>query len=113
MHVQVAVKVIRGGSSNEAGDFKRLDKVSFAAAFLLCVPTRSQNLLREAELWSRLNHPNITPFYGISFDLGRPDAPCLICPYFKNGNVAKYLKMNPRANRLKLVRSLCNEMSND
>jgi serine/threonine protein kinase len=60
-------------------------------------------LLREAKLWSQLNHPNITPFYGICFDLGAPSAPCLVCPYFKNGNIAIYLKNNTSADRVKLV----------
>ena len=64
-------------------------------------------MLREAKLWSQLDHPNIAPFYGICFDLGPPSAPCLICPYFKNGYVAKYLEKNPNADRMKLVRFLC------
>ena len=65
-----------------------------------------QKLLLEAQVWSQLDHPNITPFYGISFDLGPQSTPCLICPYFKNGNVAKYLETNPGADKMKLVGSL-------
>ena len=61
------------------------------------------------QLWSRLEHPNITPFYGICFDLGPPSAPCLIYPYFKNGNVAKYLEKNSNVNRVKLLRFLCSQ----
>jgi len=82
----VAVKVIRDVWSN-ADHIERL-KTKF---------------LLEAKLWSRLEHPNITPFYGICFDLGPPSAPCLIYPYFKNGNVAKYLEKNSNVNRVKLV----------
>ena len=62
-----------------------------------------QKLLREADLWSQLDHPYVTPFYGICFDLGPPSAPCLVCPYFKNGNLAKYIEINPNADRMKLV----------
>lgn len=68
------------------------------------VLTYLQKLLREAKLWSKLHHPNITPFYGICFDLGPPSAPCIICPYFKNGNVAQYLQKNTSADRMELVR---------
>jgi hypothetical protein len=47
---QVAVKVIRGGSSGMANDFEGLDMVSIMQAFLLCthpsleVATRGENL---------------------------------------------------------------------
>jgi len=82
----VAVKVIRDVRCNTEY-FERLKK----------------KLLLEAQVWSQLDHPNITPFYGISFDLGPQSTPCLICPYFKNGNVAKYLETNPGADRMKLV----------
>jgi len=82
----VAVKVVRDVRSN-ADHFERL----------------KMKLLREGKLWSQLDHPNITPFYGICFDIGPPSAPCLVSPYFKNGNVAKYLEQNPNANRMKLV----------
>jgi serine/threonine protein kinase len=57
----------------------------------------------EAEIWSRFDHPNIAPFYGICFNLGPPSVPCLVCPYFKNGNIAEYLKQSPDADRTKLV----------
>lgn len=73
------------------------------------IPTHPslQKLLREARVWSQLdvgvetNH--IVPLYGISFDLGVIGAPCLISPYYKNGNVEKYLKHNPDVDRMSLV----------
>jgi len=82
----VAVKVIRDVSSN-TDYFEQL----------------KTKLLREAKVWNQLDHPNITPFYGICFDLGLLYAPCLICPYFKNGNLAKYLEKSHDADRMKLV----------
>ena len=71
----------------------------------------SQKLLREAKVWSQLDHPNITPFYGVCFDLGLLSAPCLISPYFKHGNVTKYLERHLNANRMQLVSIFCMEMS--
>ena len=110
--VQVAVKVIRDVCSN-ADHFERLKTASFLQqGCSLCIyspPLLLQKFLLEAKLWSRLEHPNITPFYGICFDLGPPSAPCLIYPYFKNGNVAKYLEKNSNVNRVKLVRFLCSQ----
>jgi len=82
----VAVKIIRGIWNN--AEYLEQHKVK---------------LLREARVWSQVNHPNITPFYGVCFDLGPPSTPCLVCPYFVNGNLATYLQQNPLADRLKFV----------
>ncbi|KIM82575.1 hypothetical protein PILCRDRAFT_7939 [Piloderma croceum F 1598] len=65
----------------------------------------NMKLLREAKVWSELHHRNITPLYGICFDLGTRSAPCLVSPYFKHGNVARYLEEYPGADRMKLVSS--------
>jgi serine/threonine protein kinase len=104
------VKVIRDVSSN-TDYFEQLKTVGFISAgklllYLFCTLS-TQKLLREAKVWNQLDHPNITPFYGICFDLGLLYAPCLICPYFKNGNLAKYLEKSHDADRMKLVSSLC------
>ena len=101
LHCQVAVKVVRD-ISNRPQHFEQLKIVS-RSTITYSVLIRPQKLLREAKLWSQLNHPYVTPLYGICFDLGPPSAPCLICPYFKNGNVAKYLEKNPNADRMGLV----------
>lgn len=69
-----------------------------------------QRLLREARVWSQLeigvDTNYIVPLYGISFDLGVIGAPCLVSPYYKNGNVESYLKHNPLVDRISLVRFL-------
>ena len=101
----MAVKVIRDVRDN-IDYFEVLKMVSLAATSILMVCSLlSQKLLREGKVWSRLDHPNITPFIGVCFDLGLPSAPCLVCPYYKNGNVTKYLKQNPNADRMRLVSS--------
>ena len=113
--VQVALKVIRSGASNGAKDLERHDRVSpTGPRHTYSVPTCLQNLLREAELLSQLDHPNIAAFYGICDNpLGRTPAPCLVGPYFKNGNVKTYLEQNVNVNRIKMVRSPRNEICND
>jgi hypothetical protein len=105
------VKVVRDVSSNPEY-FERLKMVGFIDTRRThSLFHRAQKLLREGNLWSRLDHVNVTPFYGICFDLSLPSAPCLVYPYFKNGNVAKYLERNPSADRNKLVSLFCNYWS--
>ncbi|TEB37673.1 kinase-like protein [Coprinellus micaceus] len=69
------------------------------------VKDRNDRLVREAKVWSRLAHPNVTPFLGISFDVGQGQvgAPALICPYYSKGNLTKYLEDNTEANRFRLL----------
>ncbi|KAF8633261.1 hypothetical protein AX17_004437 [Amanita inopinata Kibby_2008] len=82
-----AVKVIRAISYTKREHFEQLRK----------------RLLREARVWSRLNHPHIAPFYGVSLDFDRRDSPCLVYPYYKSGDLVSYLKTVPKANRLQLT----------
>jgi serine/threonine protein kinase len=51
-----------------------------------------------------VDHPNVTPFYGICYDPDWPNSPCFITPYYPNGNVDVYLTNHPEADRLQLVR---------
>jgi len=56
------------------------------------VKTLNEKLLREARLWSTLNHVNIMPFLGITTDMARYSAPSLVSPYYRNGSLDKYVK---------------------
>ncbi|KXN84357.1 Dual specificity protein kinase zak2 [Leucoagaricus sp. SymC.cos] len=53
---------------------------------------------KEAILWSRLNHPNILPFYGVYYQ-GKQKKMCLVSPWMDNGNLVNYLQENPTAPR--------------
>ncbi|TFY55730.1 hypothetical protein EVJ58_g8066 [Rhodofomes roseus] len=55
---------------------------------------------REAVLWRRLSHPNITPFIGID-EKNFPFS--AVCKWMPNGNIAAYLKDSPGANRPELL----------
>ncbi|KIJ65968.1 hypothetical protein HYDPIDRAFT_110083 [Hydnomerulius pinastri MD-312] len=70
---QVAIKVIRSVFTED--EVKRLN----------------DKLLREARLWTTLKHVNIMPFLGITNDMTRNSAPSLVSPYYKNGNLKKYV----------------------
>jgi serine/threonine protein kinase len=63
----------------------------------------AQRLIREGLVWSRVAHPNITPFLGVSFDFDRPGLPCLVSPYYRYGSITSYLKDHPHVNKLPLV----------
>lgn len=60
-----------------------------------------QRFYQETALWGKLSHPNLLPFYGqfrfhaqLSF----------VSPWLKNGNINDYLRTNPQADRVRLVR---------
>ncbi|KAF9443790.1 kinase-like protein, partial [Macrolepiota fuliginosa MF-IS2] len=56
--------------------------------------------LRESRLWRGLRHPHIVPFYGLFFDR---DTPCLVMPYYKDGDLTNFLRKNPQVDKLDLV----------
>lgn len=94
----------QGNSERVEGRIPRateLGKVTWS--FLKTLLIIIQKLLREAQLWSQLDHTNITPFYGISFDMGVPLAPCLVSPYYENGHIATYLQKHPDSDRMAMV----------
>ncbi|KZO92465.1 kinase-like protein [Calocera viscosa TUFC12733] len=65
-----------------------------------------QLTVRESWTWSRLQHDNIVPLWGIadlSRILGASTQLCMISPWMVNGNIMEYLESNPDANRLRLL----------
>ena len=49
-----------------------------------------QRLARELSVWKKINHPNILQLYGTVSDFGNYDS--MVCPWFENGSVTKYLE---------------------
>ncbi|TCD61804.1 hypothetical protein EIP91_007890 [Steccherinum ochraceum] len=45
---------------------------------------------REAILWMNLSHPNILQFWGVSTDVFRHPAICMVLPWMPNGNIRQY-----------------------
>ncbi|KAG8220420.1 kinase-like domain-containing protein [Butyriboletus roseoflavus] len=83
---QVAIKVIRSAFTAEE------------------VKQFNEKLLREARLWTTLDHDNIVPFLGImtTSDMSRHSAPALVSPYYKNGSLTKYVTSNSLTLREKM-----------
>ncbi|KAG7442683.1 uncharacterized protein BT62DRAFT_935709 [Guyanagaster necrorhizus] len=69
----VAIKVLRSGGDNP--EMKEKMKL---------------RLLRELNMWKKLDHPNILPLLGVVSDFGRYDA--MICPWLDNGCVTQYME---------------------
>ncbi|KAG8933697.1 hypothetical protein FRC02_011303, partial [Tulasnella sp. 418] len=85
--IEVAIKTFRNrGPTNSSGaeDFSTLHK----------------KLLKEVNIWRRLNHPNVAPLLGVAIPAHEP--PSLISPWFENGNVTQYLESHPEANRIQI-----------
>ncbi|KAG8919378.1 hypothetical protein FRC02_001714 [Tulasnella sp. 418] len=61
----------------------------------------NRRLLREMLIWSKLQHGNIVPFLGYAFD---GDRPCMISPWYENGDVIKYVRQHPEMDKSRLVR---------
>jgi hypothetical protein len=57
-------------------------------------------LMHETTIWSKLSHENVLQFYGAAL---ATDAPFLVTRYMKNGNLLKYLRQEPNANRVQLA----------
>ncbi|KAG8905008.1 Receptor-interacting serine/threonine-protein kinase 2 [Tulasnella sp. 403] len=56
-------------------------------------------LKREIVIWMNLDHPNIVPFLGFTFD----PTFCLISPWYPNGNIRHHLREHPDHDRLSLM----------
>jgi len=65
--------------------------------------TTRKRIFREARVWGEVEHEHIAPFFGISFDFDRPETPCLVTPFFPNGNISSYLKAHPSSLDRKLL----------
>ncbi|KIO25927.1 hypothetical protein M407DRAFT_236294, partial [Tulasnella calospora MUT 4182] len=57
-------------------------------------------LLGEVFPWYRLEHPNISPFIGYTFDDG---SATLVSEWQQYGHVMNYLRQHPKADRLELI----------
>ncbi|GLB44805.1 putative kinase-like protein [Lyophyllum shimeji] len=58
---------------------------------------------QEVQIWSRLSHPNILPFYGACLEASKPFIISRLCVA---GNALKYLKSCPDVNRIKLLHDI-------
>ena len=98
----VAVKVWRGVklSRNTLLGVEKVRKLDLYLHTHLTI-LLSQRLLKRLDDWQSCEHVNIVPFLGLLHREGH--IPSLVIPYYENGDVIRYLKRNPTADRLQLV----------
>ncbi|KAF9259364.1 kinase-like protein [Marasmius fiardii PR-910] len=61
-----------------------------------------RDFYKEALLWTHLNHPNLLPFLGVN-DVLFPQRLCLVSPWMANGQITKFLELNPNHDRLRAI----------
>jgi len=94
----MAIKSLR---MNE-GDSDRIFKVSLLNPVHSLCSTLTQRLCREIITWKHLSHRNILPLFGISLSTD-PHGFCVLTEWMPNGNVIRYARSNPEADRFRLV----------
>lgn len=78
-------------------------KVRLCSHFICSVPsTFCQMLFQEIEIWERLRHDHIVPFYGASV---AANPPFIVSKLMRGGNLTTYAELNPNANLIIIVRS--------
>ena len=60
-----------------------------------------QRFCKEVLAWRTLQHPNVLPLIGVSISETRF---VMVSEWMVNGNLNEFVKKNPDANRLELVR---------
>lgn len=85
---QVAVKVLRGGSSSNPN----------------FPPKSKDRLVNNAWIWQYLKHPNVSEFYGLAFNFGY--MPALILPFYGNATVVEYVKEKDNEIKLDMVKQI-------
>ncbi|KAF9778179.1 kinase-like domain-containing protein [Thelephora terrestris] len=65
-------------------------------------PKTFKGLCREIICWKHLSHTNILPLFGVSVSEDRCHF-SILTEWMPNGNVIRYARSNPKANRLKLL----------
>ncbi|TEB14859.1 kinase-like protein [Coprinellus micaceus] len=93
-HIPIVIKAIRAYTRDRL-DFARARRIAINCA---------QRLNREVNILRRLSHPNIAEFLGIAFK--QELRPCIVIKYYKNGITPKYLELNPKADRLALIKDV-------
>ncbi|KZO99074.1 kinase-like protein [Calocera viscosa TUFC12733] len=109
--VQVAIKAIRMLPSPKRRSLRwikvcivMLQRQSVSSDVLII-----QSILRELKNCMRLSHRNILEFYGVC-DHG-PYGFAMVSPWMQQGDVARYLLNNPKANRSALILDIAQALS--
>ena len=100
---RVAIKHLRFGTEDAFNKVFKVQVVIYLIAYRrsVCI----QRFCREIISWKHLFHPNILPLLGVSVSTG-PRGFRIVSYWMQNGDVMRYTRTNPKANRLRLVSPL-------
>ncbi|KAG9085818.1 hypothetical protein FRC06_003437, partial [Ceratobasidium sp. 370] len=106
----VAIKIIRVAARPEVTT-ERLKKVwppAYLSNLFGLYLGALQRISREVITWSGAKHKNIMPFYGLYWhpDDTSNDLPAMVYPYCAAGTCTEYLKNNPDADRMDIIRQV-------
>ncbi|KAG6853730.1 hypothetical protein C0991_001968, partial [Blastosporella zonata] len=65
------------------------------------------SIRHEVQIWSRLSHPNVLPFYGACLESSKPFIVSEFCPA---GNAIKHIRGHPHADRIGLLHGIASGM---
>ncbi|KAG5723175.1 putative serine/threonine-protein kinase drkD [Termitomyces sp. T112] len=65
------------------------------------------SIRHEVQIWSRLSHPNILPFYGACLESTKPFIVSVFCSF---GNALKYIRRNSHVSRIQLLHDVATGM---
>ena len=100
---RVAIKHLRFRMEDAFNKVFKVQVVIYLIAYRRSVCT--QRFCREIISWKYLSHPNILPLLGVSISTD-PRGFRIISDWMQNGDVMRYTRTNPKANRLRLVSPL-------
>lgn len=96
------------GGAIGGGGFSTVRRARFrgfmvAVKILKDVGNSKEALEKEIDIWSRLRHDHIVPFYGAST---LTSTPYIVSRYMRNGNLIQYLSRKPTADRTELMHQI-------
>lgn len=66
-----------------------------------------KRIIREAEIWRRIQHDHILPLYGVAYD---GEHVSLVSPWMENGNIIEYFRENPAASKILMLKEIAQGM---
>lgn len=110
--ISIAVKVMREIGVDTDRQRRHLAKVrlnQFCQCSRHWAKSVEQKIDREMRLWSKVDHGNILAFLGFCFFpnvsyVGGSAQLSLVSPWMKNGTAVDYVRNNPEADRIAIVR---------
>ncbi|KAG6833120.1 hypothetical protein H0H87_011228 [Tephrocybe sp. NHM501043] len=94
-------RVVKGEWNGKTVAVKELSAPNLSAAAM-------DSIRHEVQIWSRLSHPNVLPFYGACLESSKQ--PFIVSEFCVAGNAIDYIRKQPSINRLELLQGIAGGM---